>query len=143
MLVGNTWASNTLFMPRGRPSTKQTASAFGERLRTLRRDRGFTQDALAKALGITQKTVSAYEGGTTWPSPPVMIRMAKTLQVTADELLGIQDIKTPKMSTSTSRLWTRFKRLQTLPPVEQRTVWQIIDRFCGTHRENGADEDEG
>ena len=126
-------------MPRGRPSTRQGAPAFGERLRNLRRDRGFTQVTLAKALGITQQTVSAHEKGGAWPSPRILIRLARTLQVTTDELLGVKDVKVPPLSTSSARMWTRFKKLRALKPAEQSTIWGIIETFFARHERHSAE----
>ena len=54
---------------------------FPERLKTLRDDKGFTQQQLAEVLNITISSVSRYENGSRQPSIEVLIRMADVLNV--------------------------------------------------------------
>ena len=61
---------------------------LGDRIREYRTAVGMTQADFAARLGITGASVSAYENGTRLPSYEVLIRIADTLGVTTDELLG-------------------------------------------------------
>ncbi len=59
------------------------------RLRTWRRERGLTQEELAKKAGVTKFYISQLETGIRDnPSLPVLRRLAKALGVSAGELLG-------------------------------------------------------
>lgn len=40
---------------------------FGEKVKQLRRQNGWSQEALAKALGVSRRTVVAYECGNSYP----------------------------------------------------------------------------
>lgn len=66
---------------------------FGDRLRNLRVRDGITQEYLAKKLGVTKSTVSAYETGTKFPSHKVLINIIKIFNVSSDYLLGIESNK--------------------------------------------------
>lgn len=61
---------------------------FADRLRETRQQKDISQGELAKACGIAQSTVGNYETlARKKPSGPVLIRMARTLGVTAEWLM--------------------------------------------------------
>ena len=60
---------------------------FAEKLRSLRRENGFSQEALAKELGITRRTLARYEAGDCYPRyREVYEKLASLLKVDADYL---------------------------------------------------------
>lgn len=63
----------------------------GERLRSLRLQKGFTQDELADQIDSSQRMIGRYESGDVDPTSDVVIRMSKFFEVTADWLLGLTD----------------------------------------------------
>lgn len=63
---------------------------FGEKLKNLRIEKGFTQMQLAAHLGITKSVISAYESSLRSPSYDILIRLARTFGVTTDYLLGLE-----------------------------------------------------
>jgi transcriptional regulator with XRE-family HTH domain len=61
---------------------------FGEKVRTLRRQRNMTQVELAEQLGLAAHThITKLEGGQDAPSLDLVIRLAAVLEVTTDYLL--------------------------------------------------------
>lgn len=56
------------------------------KLKVLRVKKGMSQSDLAKALGTTQMTVSAWETGRSTPRPPMMQKIADYFGVSKDEL---------------------------------------------------------
>ena len=62
---------------------------FGERLRTLRKDKKLTQQQLASMIGVKNSVISFYEMGDRTPSPEVIKKLASVLHVSTDFLLGI------------------------------------------------------
>ena len=40
---------------------------FGEKIKTLRNENGWSQDELAKKLGVNRRAISFYENGTSYP----------------------------------------------------------------------------
>ena len=61
--------------------------AFGERLRSLRMDRGLSLQQLAGRIGVTKSTVSFYESGERLPSYDVLFEICKTLDTHVEYLL--------------------------------------------------------
>ena len=57
-------------------------------LAEIRNKKGMTQAELAEACGITQKAISAIEVARRRPSFEVLIKLAKALGVTIDELVA-------------------------------------------------------
>lgn len=60
---------------------------FSERLKRYRKERNLTQQQLADALGVRNKSVSRWESGGGYPDLPLLVPLAKALGVTADDLL--------------------------------------------------------
>jgi len=71
---------------------------FGEKLRLLRKEKGLTQAELATLIGVKDKVISFYETGDRVPSPKIIKKLAATLHVSADYLLGIE--KQPSIDVS-------------------------------------------
>ena len=60
------------------------------RLEELRRLRKMTQISLAQKVGITQGHLSDLENGNCFPSFDVLIRLARALECSLDELVDIE-----------------------------------------------------
>ncbi|MEU0716458.1 helix-turn-helix transcriptional regulator [Streptomyces lavendulocolor] len=67
---------------------RQTLDAIGPRLRTLRRDRGLTLEALAAATGISVSTLSRLESGKRRPTLELLIPLARAHRVALDQLVA-------------------------------------------------------
>lgn len=52
---------------------------------------GYTQDSLAKEIGVSQKSVSKYLNKKAVPSAYALYRMTKVLRCTADDLVCFND----------------------------------------------------
>ena len=63
---------------------------FAYKLRKYRKANKMSQAELASFLGLSQRTVSHYENGSAEPSLQSLYDICTTLQVSADELLGIE-----------------------------------------------------
>lgn len=63
---------------------------YGNRLKTLRKQAGLTQQNVADRLGVTKSVVSFYELKQRAPSPDVLIRYSELFHVSTDYLLGLK-----------------------------------------------------
>lgn len=99
---------------------------LGQRLARLRKERGFTQAELADKIGINRVLVSDYERDRIRPHYEMIIHLAYALEVTTDELLGV---KTDKKSDAKPglKLLRRMKKIQSLPPSQQKFILKAID----------------
>ena len=61
---------------------------FSENLKTLRKQKGFTQEELAARLNIVRQTVSKWEKGLSVPDAELLTRLAEVLEVPVSTLLG-------------------------------------------------------
>jgi len=64
---------------------------MNEKLKSLRREKGVTQDEVAKELGITKSCYSNYEQGLREPSYAILVKICKYFDVSSDYLLGLSD----------------------------------------------------
>ena len=61
---------------------------FSERLKTLRKEAGFTQVDVAEKLGISQPAYASWERGTKKPTQDNLVKIAQILNVSVDYLVG-------------------------------------------------------
>ena len=73
---------------------------MGAFLRQLRCEQGVTQEALAERLGVSARTVSRWENGTTMPDLVMVVELAKAFGVSIPELVG-GGRKEPAMDAAT------------------------------------------
>ena len=66
---------------------------LNENIRTIRKNKGFTQEELAIRLHVTRQTVSKWEKGKSVPDADLLSDMAEVLDVTVSELLGEKAIE--------------------------------------------------
>lgn len=100
---------------------------FGARLKKLREDRGLTQVQLAEAAGTIPRNISHYEGGLAWPMAATLSALARVLEVSADELLGLTRARAlPAMDPETKLLWKRFQVLRRIPEKDRRAILRLL-----------------
>lgn len=63
---------------------------FGERLKALRKQAGYTQQQLADKIWVTKATISYYELSEHTPSPEILVKLAAAFHVSTDYLLGLE-----------------------------------------------------
>lgn len=107
--------------------------ALGRRIAAVRKERGYTQVELADQLGTTQAIVSDYERGKLRPHPEMIVRLAKALRVSTDELLGV---KPPSQNGATvsRRVLRRLQAIDGLPKRDQDALFRTIDAFLQARR---------
>jgi len=61
---------------------------FGKRLAKVRKERGYTQEKLAEALGVHWNTIAKIESGMRKPSIELLVKIAELLNISIDYLFG-------------------------------------------------------
>ncbi len=61
---------------------------FNENLKTIRKEKGFSQEQLAVRLNVVRQTVSKWEKGLSVPDAELLIQLAEVLNVEVSDLLG-------------------------------------------------------
>ena len=64
---------------------------FGERLKTLRQEKGVGQNRLAQDIEVSNASISYWETGKQAPSAEAVFKLANYFSVSADFLLGLTD----------------------------------------------------
>lgn len=65
---------------------------MGKVIRDLRKEHKITQSQLAEAINSTQDTISLWELNKSCPDAFYIVKLAKYFSVSADYLLGLQDV---------------------------------------------------
>lgn len=73
---------------------------FNERLKEIRLSKKLTQQQLAEQVGLAKPTISCYEKGKREPNILMVKKIAKTLNVSLDYLVGLDNDPTPKKNIS-------------------------------------------
>ena len=73
------------------------AEAMGKRIALLRKARNLTQQQLADQLNVTNRAISRWERGDGYPEITLLPKLADSLGVTTDEILGHKTRKQPGM----------------------------------------------
>lgn len=67
-------------------------STFSSRLKELRKLRGLNQRIVGNTLGLSDKTISAYENGRNTPNFETLIKISKLFEVSVDYLIGASNL---------------------------------------------------
>lgn len=65
---------------------------FGRHVRSLRKTRGLTQEALARKAGLSGDTIRRLEGGTFSPSLTTLVRLSRGLELRLSTILASYEI---------------------------------------------------
>ena len=76
---------------------------FKDVLKNMRKKKGVTQEALAKALGVTSASIGNYEQGTRMPRNQILQKIANYFNVSVDYLL-----ENEKILSSNSELYYSY-----------------------------------
>jgi transcriptional regulator with XRE-family HTH domain len=101
---------------------------IGQRIARLRKERGYSQQALAQKMGIVRVLVSDYEKGRLRPHPEIVARFALAFGVTTDEIIGLKrsDSESHKPNLAIQK---RMRQIEQLPSAKKRVILQTIDGF--------------
>ena len=118
-------------MPRPRKNSVKQGESIGDRIRKARLTKGLTQTELGKRVGLSQGMVTYYEVRGVSPSPELLVRLARVLDVTVEDLVGQKSrTKAPDDTPDSVQLWRRLKKIQALPPQDRKSVLRMIDALA-------------
>jgi transcriptional regulator with XRE-family HTH domain len=112
---------------------ERTLDGFGTRLAELRQARGLSQEELAAAVDVSRRVIAYYEAQSAQPPGALLVDLARALRCSTDELLGVKPVR-ETLSPKTARLLKRLRRVEELPPADQRAVLKLVDAMLETRR---------
>ena len=98
--------------------------AFGNRLLSLRKERGWSQPELGKQVGTSGAIIGRYERGEITPSIEVAKKLADAFGVTLDFLVGDKDV--PNILYDQAML-VRWQEIDALEPSERDRILSVVD----------------
>lgn len=100
---------------------------LGEKIKRVRKERGFTQEQLAEMIDIAPRNMSKIEVGASFVSAETLEKLLVALNVTTEELFANDHIKEPK-----ELLAEIYLQLEKIKDDQQRleTVYKMIE-FIG------------
>jgi len=94
----------------------------------IRKKRGITQVRLVEIIGIGQTLISSYEVGRITLSAEMLFRLARALNVSSDEILGVGNGKS-NLEGPSLKIVKRLKRIERLSLGQQKALLTNIDMF--------------
>jgi len=116
----------------------QSRTPLGESLSRARTARGITQRELAKMTGVSYRVIAHYETVVKNPSPDVVVKIAKALKVSADELMGLKPLTQKEPPVKNRRLLKKMKTIDDSPRSDQQDVMKYIDMVVDRRRKRNA-----
>ena len=98
---------------------------FGENLKTLRKQKGFSQEELATRLHVVRQTISKWEKNLSVPDADTLIRLAETLEVSVSELLGAK-IENENAASDVAEQLSRINEQLAIKNRRSRRIWKIV-----------------
>jgi len=107
---------------------------FPEKLSKMRTDRGLTQQQMATMIGVGIAQIRRYEKGKSSPTLEVIKNIAKTLGISADELLFDKGEGVPDIRIMDKKLLEQFEMVSKLNPHDKEAIMTIIDSMIIKNR---------
>lgn len=107
------------------PQKEPAAASIGQNIRSLRTQRGWTQDELARRLDVRKSQVGNYEGGWSYPSVPVLKKLSEAFGVSIDALVFGQEA--PESCITDKDLFEFFKRVDRLDYRSKFIIREMIE----------------
>ena len=98
---------------------------LNENIKTLRKNKGFTQEELAVRLHVTRQTISKWEKGYSVPDASMLTDMAEVLEVSVADLLGAENIDPEKTDAVVEQL-VRINEQLTVRNRRSKRIWTGI-----------------
>ena len=103
--------------------------SFKERLKDARLKKNLSQGKLAKMIGVHVTNISRYERGEHKPTTEILSRIADSLDVTTDYLMGGSLDDKAKEIILDKELLSQFQDIEKLPDDKKTIIKELIDAF--------------
>ena len=102
---------------------------FSKNLKTLRKQKGFSQEELASRLHVVRQTISKWEKNLSVPDADTLIRLAEILEVSVSELLGSKIENENEIGNVTNDVAEQLSRINeqlAMKNRRSRRIWKAI-----------------
>jgi transcriptional regulator with XRE-family HTH domain len=102
---------------------------LGDRIQELRKQKGFTQDILAKKVGISLTQMARYETKGIQPPANVLMKLASIFGTTVDFLVNGATEDKAKAQLKDAELLQQFKEVELLNDKDKSVIKTLIEAF--------------
>ena len=108
--------------------------SFGEKLRQLRKERNWSQDALGAELDIHGRHIGKYETGKAMPGAETLVKIARVFGVSVDDLPPDEATPEPAAALADQALLKEFAAAEKMPEEDKAVVRSLIDAYIKKHQ---------
>ena len=108
---------------------------FGNRLKTVREEKGLKREEVAKAIGTSAAIIGRYERNERTPSIDIAKKLAEALDVSLDYLVGETSVL-----LKDKRMIYRLEVLQKVKPVYKERILYMLDVMLKDAQNNSLQE---
>lgn len=106
---------------------KTEVEVIGDNIRHIREQKKMSQKELATAIEVAPTQYSRVETGKVMPSLKTLVKIAKILDVSVDELINGEGNSASEIIIKDKTLFEKVRLIDELPENEKNMVLQIID----------------
>lgn len=110
---------------------------FVKQIITLRKTQGLTQQALADSIDLHVNQIKRYEAGTAQPTLETLVRLAKALHATLDQLVFGDEQRGP-----TDELRLQFEAVSEFDEEERKIAKALLESLILKHNAKRAFADD-
>lgn len=115
-------------------TSQEQARSFQKRLIALRRQRGYSQAAFARAVGTSRRMMCYYEkDGRCLPPGGMLLNMSQVLGCSMDYLVGAETEQCDGRTVE-GRLLSKFRDAAKLPEKERMLLVEMLDTLMSKNR---------
>jgi transcriptional regulator with XRE-family HTH domain len=104
-------------------------SSLAERLKSGRKEKGFSQQKLAELAEVHYTNIGKYERGDATPSASVLNRISQALELSPDYLINGTLNDKANNTIRDEELLLQFKKVEKLPENKKELVKEFLDAF--------------
>ncbi len=105
---------------------------LGEKIISLRKNKGWSRADLAKKIGASQSMISKYKQNANLPSIEMTLKICQTFNITSDYLIGNK-----KYGHFDKELMNKIEAIQNTDEETKRKIFEIIDVYIrDSHTKN-------
>lgn len=98
---------------------------FQDNLKTIRKNKGITQEELATKLNVVRQTISKWEKGLSVPDSDLLIRLAEILDVNVSQLLGSK-VEEKQDQNNLAQQLSRLNEQLAIKNNRSKKFWRIL-----------------
>ena len=104
---------------------KGVISVLNEKIKTMRKNKGLTQEELAVRLNVVRQTVSKWEKGLSVPDAEMLQKLAEVLETTVAKLLDGRE-EVPLEADQVAQQLARINEQLTIKNRRARRIWTAV-----------------